>query len=181
MNALQFKGLQEAGISEQAVFILEEVILASQNNLSTRSDIEITKLQLQKEIEGVRKEIQSTKLELQKEIEVVRKEIQSTKLELQKEIEVVRKDIELVRKDGEANKLELQKEIELVRKEIQSTKLELQKEIEVIRKEIQELKVDFHNKMNSQLWKIILLLISILSPVYVMLIRILLQLATFTK
>ena len=69
--------------------------------ISTKGDLEVTKLTLQKEIEGVR-------LTLQKEIEEVRKALREVELTLQKEIEGVR--------------LTLQKEIEIVRKEIAEVK-----------------------------------------------------------
>ena len=52
------------------------------DELVTKKDIEIIRLELQKEIEMVRKEIV-----------VVRKEIEIIRLELQKEIEMVRKEI----------------------------------------------------------------------------------------
>ena len=52
------------------------------DELVTKKDIEIIRLELQKEIEMVRKEIM-----------VVRKEIEMVKLELQKETEIVRKEI----------------------------------------------------------------------------------------
>jgi len=51
--------------------------------ISTKGDLEVTKLTLQKEIEEVR-------LTLQKEIEIVRREIEEVRLTLQKQIEEVR-------------------------------------------------------------------------------------------
>jgi hypothetical protein len=58
--------------------------------ISTKGDLEVTKLTLQKEIEQLR-------LTLQKEIEEVRltlkKDIEEVRLTLQKEIEIVRKQI----------------------------------------------------------------------------------------
>ncbi|KAK3582558.1 hypothetical protein CHS0354_024112 [Potamilus streckersoni] len=100
-----------------------------QKSLATKGDLEVTKLELtkeiefvKKEIEVVRKDVETVKLELTKEIELVRKDVETVKLELTKEIELVRKDVETV-------KLELTKEIELVRKDVETVKLELQKEI----------------------------------------------------
>ena len=71
------------GIPESAIFVIEEITEVKQADLVTKQNLEVTKLELQKEIQQV-------KLELQKEI-------QQVKLELQKEIEVVRKEIEVVR------------------------------------------------------------------------------------
>ncbi|KAK3582561.1 hypothetical protein CHS0354_024115 [Potamilus streckersoni] len=129
-----------------------------QKSLATKGDLEVTKLELTKEIEFVRKEIEVVRKEVEvvkKEIEVVKKDVETVKLELSKEIETVKleltgkietvkleltKEIELVRKDVETVKLELTgkietvkleltKEIELVRKDVETVKLELQKEI----------------------------------------------------
>ena len=54
--------------------------------ISTKGDLEVTKLTLQKEIEEVR-------LTLQKEIEIVRREIEEVRLTLQKEIAEVKSGI----------------------------------------------------------------------------------------
>ncbi|KAK3582557.1 hypothetical protein CHS0354_024111 [Potamilus streckersoni] len=111
-----------------------------QKSLATKGDLEVTKLELtkeiefvKKEIEVVRKDVETVKLELTKEIELVRKDVETVKLELTKEIEFVRKEIEVVRKDVETVKLELTGKIETVKLEltgkIETVKLELQKEI----------------------------------------------------
>ena len=70
-------------------------------DITTKGDLEVAKLALQKEIEQVRKELREGELRLQKEIEEVRKELREVELRLQKEIEQV--------------KLSLQREIERVK------------------------------------------------------------------
>ena len=70
-------------------------------DITTKGDLEVAKLALQKEIEQVRKELREGELRLQKEIEEVRKELREVELRLQKEIEQV--------------KLPLQREIERVK------------------------------------------------------------------
>ena len=73
--------------------------------ISTKGDLEVTKLTLTKEIEEVKltltKEIEEVKLTLRKEIAEVRlsltKEIEEVRLTLTKEIEIVRKEIEQVK------------------------------------------------------------------------------------
>jgi len=60
---------------------------------TTKGDLEVTKLALQKEIEQVRKELREGELRLQREIEEVRKELKEVELRLQREIERVKASI----------------------------------------------------------------------------------------
>ena len=145
MNTVHVKKLQDNGVSESLISVIKDIVAEKERtDLVTNHNLEITKLTLIQQIELVRKDTQQMKLELQKEI-------QQVKLELQKEIQQV--------------KLELQKEI-------QQVKLELQKEIQEVRLEIQQVKIDFHKAINKQLWKIIAVLIAILSPLYALVIKI---------
>ena len=96
-----------------------------------------------------------------KSIELVtKKDLEVTKLELEKQIILV--------------KLELQKEIEQVKLEIQQVKLELQKEIEQVKLEVQKVKVELYKVANTQMWKFVAILITLLSPFYALLIKTLL-------
>ena len=95
--------LKACGFSdEQARGILK----AMSQNVATKSDVEITKLELKRDIEEVRKEIAETKSELKRDIEEVRKEIAETKSELKRDIEKVRSDlfIKIEQVKGELNK-----------------------------------------------------------------------------
>ena len=77
-------------------------------DITTKGDLEVAKLALQKEIEQGRKELREGELRLQKEIEQVRKEFKEGELRLQREIEEVRKELKEV-------ELRLQREIERVK------------------------------------------------------------------
>ena len=81
--------LKACGFSdEQARGILK----AMSQNVATKSDVEITKLELKRDIEKVR-------ADLSIEIEKVRKEISETKAELKRDIKEVENKIEQVRAD----------------------------------------------------------------------------------
>ena len=103
----------------RAIQSRQEHIEESQNSHATKHDVEMVKLELQKEIENskleLQKEIENSKLELQKEIN-------NNKLELQKEINDNKLEIQNSKLEIQNNKLELQKDIEVNR-------LSLQKEI----------------------------------------------------
>ena len=73
-----------------------------------------------------------------------------------------------VQKDIQQIKSDLELKISNVQKEIIQGKLELQKEI-------QEVKVELHTVINNQFWKIVGFLILILSPLYGMVIKLMLQ------
>jgi len=94
--------------------VLSEVIdelesrTAYLKDITTKGDLEVAKLALQKEIEQGRKELREGELRLQKEIEQVRKEFKEGELRLQREIEEVRKELKEV-------ELRLQREIERVK------------------------------------------------------------------
>ncbi len=121
MNAIQTKTLKDAGFSEAAIIVLEEITEIKAGDLVTKKDLDVTKLELEKQIIQV-------------------------KLELEKQIVQV--------------KLELQKEIQQVKLEIQQVKLE-----------IEQSKVELLKAMNNQIWKIISVMIVILSPFYAILIK----------
>ena len=79
--------LKACGFSdEQARGILK----AMSQNVATKSDVEITKLELKRDIEEVRKEIAETKSELKRDIEKVRSDlfikIEQVKGELNKDL-----------------------------------------------------------------------------------------------
>ena len=135
MNAVQIKTLRDGGFSEAVINVMEEITEVKTIDLVTKKDLEVTKLELEKQILQV-------KLELQKEIEQVKLEIQQVKLELQKEIEQVKL-------------------------EIQQVKLELLKEID-------QVKVELYKVANTQMWKFVAILITLLSPFYALLIKTLL-------
>ena len=89
---------------------------------------------------------------------------------LTQETIVTLEDIFQTKQDSTVTNKDLDLAILNLQKEIIQVKLELQKEIEVVRKEIQEAKVDVLKAMNNQLWKIVTVLIAVLSPLYGMLI-----------
>ena len=75
------------------------ILKAMSKNVATKSDVEITKLELKRDIEEVRREISETKSELKRDIEKVR-------VDLSKDIEKVRADlfIKIEQVKGELNK-----------------------------------------------------------------------------
>ena len=88
--------LKACGFSdEQARGILK----AMSQNVAEKSDVEITKLELKRDIEEVRKEIAETKFELKRDIEKVRKEIAETKSELKRDIKELDTKIETIKSE----------------------------------------------------------------------------------
>ncbi len=77
MNAIQVKTLKDCGFSEAAILVLKEITEIKSGDLVTKKDLDVTKLELEKQIIQV-------KLELEKEIAQVKLEIQQSKVELLK-------------------------------------------------------------------------------------------------
>ncbi len=90
MNLVQIKKLKESGFSEAQIFVLEEITNTKTDELVTKKDLDVTKLELQKEIIQIKleleKQIIQVKLELHKEIEQVKLGIQKSKVEFHKMI-----------------------------------------------------------------------------------------------
>ena len=125
---------------------------AMSQNVATKSDVEITKLELKRDIEEVRKEIAETKSELKRDIEEVRKEIAETKSELKRDIEEVRKEIA-------ETKSELKRDIEKVRSD-------LSKDIEKVRADlfikIEQVKGELNKDLSQRMFYFFLATVTIL-------------------
>ncbi len=105
------KALVQAGIEERAAEAIVNYgqyrVQVSRQDIdrhyATKEEVKTLQMhQKRQESQGshaTRHDVELAKLELQKEIEVVRKEMEANRLTLQKEIEVVRKEIEVVRKE----------------------------------------------------------------------------------
>ncbi len=100
---------------EQAEGFADAIAEAMHDDLATKSDLRLVKVELQAEIQQVKAEIQQVKVELQAEI-------QQTKAELRTEIAKVRTDLQA---DIQQTKTELRTEIAKVRTDLESVKSEL--------------------------------------------------------
>ena len=126
----QFDDLKSAGFSEeQARAILQTASWSS----ASKADLEVVKIELQRDIEIVKRDVEAVRTELKRDIEIIKRDVEAVRTELKKDIEIIKRDVEAVR-------TELKRDIETVR-------AELKKDIEIIKRDIKELETRLSLKM----------------------------------
>ena len=104
--------LIRAGVEEgHAKAIVKMQYRLIESHLSTKQDLEVTKMELKRDILATKQDLEVTKMELKRDILATKQDLEVTKMELKRDILATKQDLEVT-------KMELKRDIEVTKKDL---------------------------------------------------------------